>query len=72
MDKIISIFTDPANVAIIVAFLAALRAVGDLFEKIGEKHEGDDFFDSAGSVIGKSVAFIGRIINYFGIGNKQR
>ena len=72
MDKIISIFTDPGSVAVIVAGLAVLRAVGELFEKIGEKHEGADWFDSAGVFITKLVGSLGKFLNYFGIGNKQR
>ena len=72
MDKLISIITDPGSIAIIVASLAVLRAVGELVEKIGEKHAGADWFDSAGGFITKLVGSLGKFLNYFGIGNKQR
>ena len=72
MDKVLQLFADPANIAIIVAGLAVLRGVGELFEQIGKKHEGDDWFDSAGSTILKFVGSVGKLLSYFGVGNKQR
>lgn len=72
MDNIIAIFSDPANIAIIVAVLGALRAIGVVLEKIGAKIEGDDPFERAGLSIAKIVAGAGRILSYLGIGNPQR
>ena len=69
IQEIIKFVKDPA---LILAILSLLRVLGEVCELIGERIEGNDPFDKAGVWLGKIVTTIGKILNTFGIGNKQR
>ena len=72
MENLIKYLSDPVFYAIALAVLGVMKAVGELLEKIGKAKEGEDWFDSAGAFILKLVGSIGKLLNFFGIGNKQR
>jgi len=72
MEGLIKYLSDPAFYAIALAVLAVMKGIGELFEKIGKAKEGDDWFDSAGTFLLKLTGSIGKLFNFFGIGNKQR
>jgi len=69
-------FTNPAVIAIIVAALAAVRAVGELLIRLGNtgKYAADknDAFDSIGAFLMKTVEGAGKLFAFFGIGNRQK
>jgi len=72
MDTIMNFVSDPMFYIVVTGLLAVIRAIGELFEKIGAAKEGDDWFDSAGSFLLKLVGNAGKFLNFIGLGNKQR
>lgn len=72
MGDIIKFLADPAFYATAGGILVVLRLAGEGLEAIGNLNKKKDWFDSAGSFVLKSVKTIGRILNFFGFGSKQR
>lgn len=72
MLELLSFLKQPEFYAVLIALLAALRGIGELFEALGKFIEGKDFFERTAPWIKKVVAGLGKVLNYFGIGNKQR
>ena len=65
-----------AIIALILAFQAIVRALGEVMIAIGKsgkfKNQDDDFFDKYGSKVRKLTVLIGKGVAWLGIGNKQR
>lgn len=62
--------------AVILAGLVVLRAIGELFIKIGNlgkyAAKDNDWFDSAGAFLLHIVDGLGRIFAFVGIGNRPK
>ena len=75
-DNLLDTLTSPSAIVLIVAALAAARAVGELLIKIGNsgKYAADDndAFDSVGAFLMKGVEGAGKLLAFFGIGNRQK
>ena len=67
--------TNPAAIAVFVALMGVLSALGKLFIKIGSlgKYAADDndWFDSIGAFLMNLVDSAGKIMAFLGIGNNQ-
>lgn len=72
MSEVLEFLKSPYFYGALIAFVAALRGVGEFFEYIGKLREGKDWFDKAGGKILWIVEMIGKLITFIGIGNKQR
>ncbi len=63
--------TNPVFVAAMLAFMAALRIVGELLVKLGNLREGQDWMDKWGGKVLEGVAFVGKVLAWLGIGNSS-
>ena len=74
MEDLFSTITSPAAIAVFIAFMGALTAVGKLLIKIGNtgKYAADknDWFDSVGAFLTNLANSAGRIMAFLGIGNE--
>ncbi|MDD5062969.1 MAG: hypothetical protein PHC43_00885 [Candidatus Marinimicrobia bacterium] len=75
MKELITWLQDPVNMAILGAiFLAlagAIRGAGELFIAIGNLNKKPDKWDSLGAALLNISTKIGKLITWFGIGNRQ-
>ena len=66
--------TNPAAIAVFIAFMGVLTALGKLFIKIGNtgKYAADnnDWFDSIGAFLTNLADTAGRAMAFLGIGNQ--
>ncbi len=76
MDNIFDIFTNPAVLVIIAAFLGVLKAVGELLIKLGNMGrfaaKDNDPLDSMGAFCLCLVDGLGKLLAFFAPGNRQK
>lgn len=76
MKELIDYLRQPENLAMIaaafVALAAAIRGLGELFLAIGKLNKEPDRWDSFGKTLCNLSTKIGKLLAFFGIGNKQK
>jgi len=72
ITTVIELLKSPELYAVIIAFMAALTAIGTIFQKIGEWIPGEDWTDGVVGWISKIVSIIGKILKWFGMGNGKK
>ena len=71
MQTLLEFFTNPANYAVFLLFAATLRSIGELLEAIATRWNVDGL-NSIASTILQGVEYLGKLLSFLGIGNKQR
>ena len=73
MENLYDAITNPAAIAIFIAFMGFLTGLGKLLIKIGNSGkyaaQDNDWFDSVGGTIMKLVEAAGKLLAFLGIGN---
>ena len=69
---ILELIKSPELYVIIVAFMAALTAIGTVLTKIGDWIPGEDWTDGAVGWISKIVGYIGNVMSWLGMGNSRK
>lgn len=72
ITTIIELLKSPELYAVIIAFMAALTAIGVVLQKIGDWIPGEDWTDGAVGWISKVVGFIGKCLSWLGMGNGKK
>jgi len=76
MKELIAWLQQPENIAalcaVFVAIAAAIRGLGELFLAIGKLNKEPDKWDSIGAALCNVSTKIGKLLTWFGIGNKQK
>lgn len=75
-ETVINTLTDPTVLVILAALLGAMKALGELFIKLGNlgarAANKNDWFDSVGAFLMKCVDGAGKALAFLAPGNRQK
>ncbi len=76
MESLIDVLTSPTTLLVIAFILGAMKAVGELLIKLGNMGsraaDKNDWFDSVGAFLMKSVDGLGKVLAFLAPGNRQK
>ena len=71
MNAMIELLKSPEFYGLLIALLAALRGIGEVFAWIGKIIPGDDWAEGVSAKISVICLWIGKVFAWLGIGSKK-